>query len=86
VPVGVPVTLAGKETGGGAGQEIDLSRPFKLAKQDLVDEFERRYLRAVLAAAQGNVSAAARIAGLDRMSIHKMMDRLERRERNQDPA
>jgi transcriptional regulator with GAF, ATPase, and Fis domain len=84
--VGVPVTLAGKETGGGAGQEIDLSRPFKLAKQDLVDEFERRYLRAVLAAAQGNVSAAARIAGLDRMSIHKMMDRLERRERNQDPA
>ncbi len=60
-------------TGGAA---IDLTVPFKLAKQQLVDDFDRRYLEALLAAHDGNISAAARTAGIDRMSIYKMMRRL----------
>jgi transcriptional regulator with GAF, ATPase, and Fis domain len=55
---------------------IDTSVPFKLAKQDLVEEFERRYIRALLEEHGGNISAAARAAGIDRMSIHKILHRL----------
>ncbi len=66
----------GEAGGGGAGAAIDLAVPFKLAKQRLVDDFDRRYLEALLARHDGNISAAARTAGIDRMSIYKMMRRL----------
>jgi len=55
---------------------IDLAVPFRIAKQRVVDTFERRYLTALFDAHDGNVSAAARAAGLDRMSIYKAMSRL----------
>jgi transcriptional regulator with GAF, ATPase, and Fis domain len=55
---------------------IDIDIPFKIAKQDLVEEFERRYIRALLDRHGGNISAAARAAGIDRMSIHKILHRL----------
>ncbi len=55
---------------------IDIDIPFKVAKQKLVDEFDRRYLEALLEAHDGNISAAARAAGIERMSIYKMIRRL----------
>jgi transcriptional regulator with GAF, ATPase, and Fis domain len=55
---------------------VDIQTPFKSAKQALVTEFERRYIGALLAEHDGNISAAARAAGIDRMSIHKMLHRL----------
>ena len=55
---------------------IDTDMPFKRAKQALVTEFERRYIKRLLAQHGGNISAAARVAGIDRMSIHKMLNRL----------
>jgi DNA-binding NtrC family response regulator len=55
---------------------IDTRSPFKEAKQALVTEFERRYVQRLLAEHGGNISAAARVAGIDRMSIHKMLHRL----------
>jgi transcriptional regulator with GAF, ATPase, and Fis domain len=55
---------------------IDPTVPFKQAKQALVEEFERRYVTALLERHGGNISAAAREAGIDRMSIHKMLHRL----------
>jgi len=55
---------------------IDIEQPFKLAKRDLISEFERRYISKLLAEHDGNISAAARAAGIDRMSIHKMLNRL----------
>jgi len=51
---------------------IDVSIPFKRAKRDLVDEFEKRFLRVLLKSTGGNISKAARTTGLDRMTIHKM--------------
>ena len=56
---------------------IDISRPFKDAKRDLVSEFERRYVSELLEAHDGNISKAAKAAGIDRMSIHKMLNRLK---------
>ncbi|MEM9488127.1 MAG: sigma 54-interacting transcriptional regulator [Myxococcota bacterium] len=55
---------------------VDIKQPFKAAKQNLVSEFERRYIKQLLAAHDGNISKAARAAGIDRMSIHKMLNRL----------
>jgi DNA-binding NtrC family response regulator len=55
---------------------IDVATPFKLAKQTVINEFERRYIAKLLGQHDGNISAAARAAGIDRMSIHKMLHRL----------
>jgi two-component system response regulator HydG len=55
---------------------VDVCVPFKLAKQNVITEFERRYISRLLAEHDGNISAAARAAGIDRMSIHKMLHRL----------
>jgi len=63
-----------KKEGGFATIDIDV--PFKVAKQKLVDEFDRRYLEALLEAHDNNISAAARAAGIERMSIYKMIRRL----------
>jgi DNA-binding NtrC family response regulator len=62
--------------GGELRARVDPKVPFKVAKQELIDEFERRYMRALLEQHGGNVSAAARAAGVDRMSIHKILTRL----------
>ena len=55
---------------------VDVGIAFKLAKQNVISEFERRYISRLLAQHDGNISAAARAAGIDRMSIHKMLHRL----------
>jgi transcriptional regulator of acetoin/glycerol metabolism len=47
-----------------------------VAKQHVINEFERRFISRLLAQHDGNISAAARAAGIDRMSIHKMLHRL----------
>ena len=55
---------------------VDIDVPFKVAKQQLVDAFDRKYLEALLEAHDNNISAAARAAGIERMSIYKMIRRL----------
>ena len=71
----VAIEAPPKKEGHGFGH-IDIDVPFKQAKQKLVDEFDRRYLEALLEAHDGNISAAARAAGIERMSIYKMIRRL----------
>jgi transcriptional regulator with GAF, ATPase, and Fis domain len=65
---------------GGAGRELDdaieLSQPLRVGKQRVIDAFERAYVSAMLKACGGNVSECARRAGMDRMSIHRIMQRL----------
>jgi transcriptional regulator with PAS, ATPase and Fis domain len=73
-PALVEVTAAPQH--GGDWATIDVTTPFKVAKQKLVDEFDRRYLETLLELHDNNISAAARAAGIDRMSIYKMMRRL----------
>ncbi len=52
---------------------IDLNVPFKVAKQQLIDSFEKHYLGALLKATRHNVSEAARRAQIDRMHLHKLI-------------
>jgi DNA-binding NtrC family response regulator len=56
-----------------AAAPIDLDVPFKDAKDRLISGFERRYLTALLAWSGGNVSRAARRAGMDRMNLHRLV-------------
>jgi DNA-binding NtrC family response regulator len=50
-------------------------RPFHEAKQAVVDRFERDYLTDLLRRADGNVSQAARIAGLERKFLYRVLER-----------
>jgi DNA-binding NtrC family response regulator len=56
--------------------QVDLSIPFRDAKKRVIDEFDRRWVTALLEKYDGNVTLAARAAGLDRMSIYKLLRRL----------
>jgi DNA-binding NtrC family response regulator len=51
----------------------DIEKPFYDAKKELVDGFEHDYLSALLRWAGGNVSRAARKAGIDRMHLHRLL-------------
>jgi transcriptional regulator of acetoin/glycerol metabolism len=65
---------AGKRQAAAAG-DPDLRLPFKRAKDAMVDAFERNYLGALLDAAGGNVSKAARNGGMDRMYLHRLIQK-----------
>ena len=54
---------------------VDLEVAFTSAKERVVGDFEARYLRALMEWAGGNVSRAARKAGMDRMYLHRLLQR-----------
>ena len=54
---------------------VDAERPYKDQKAAVIADFEERYVRQLVRLHKGNVSAAARIAGIDRMSLHKIIER-----------
>ncbi len=60
------------------GSDVDgalLSLPYHEAKDAWVERFERAYLTALLERCDGNVSKAAREAGVDRRHVQRMMGR-----------
>jgi len=54
-----------------SGPDIDL--PFKEAKARVVDAFERSYIDALLKKHEGNLSAAARAAEIDRKHLRELL-------------
>ncbi|MBL9107617.1 MAG: sigma 54-dependent Fis family transcriptional regulator, partial [Myxococcales bacterium] len=58
----------------------DLTLSFRDAKERVLAEFEVAYLTALLDWAQGNVSRAARKAKMDRMNLHRLVQRYGLRE------
>ena len=54
---------------------IDLDLPFKLAKQQLMERFEREYLVVQLEANAMNVSATSRAIGVSRKHLRELMDK-----------
>jgi DNA-binding NtrC family response regulator len=65
---------------GGAGPSlvppaVSADQPFKEAKNAIVTAFERAYLTAVLASTDGNITRAARKAQIDRMYMHRLIQK-----------
>lgn len=52
---------------------LDVSRPFKELKAEIVDAFERKYIIEVLKANSGNISASARQSGIDRKHLERLI-------------
>ncbi len=52
---------------------IDIEEPFVSAKQRAVDRFEREYLEALMRRTRGNISQAAREAGLARHYLRELL-------------
>jgi two-component system response regulator GlrR len=56
--------------------DVDIGEQFKDAKQRIIDEFDRRFIEKLLARHGGNVAAAARATGIDRVTIYKVLSRV----------
>jgi DNA-binding NtrC family response regulator len=54
---------------------VDVSVPWPEARRRALESFERSYVDALLAAHGGNVSRAAKAAGIDRVYLHRLMRR-----------
>lgn len=52
---------------------VDMTLPYHEAKERALEAFERSYLRSLLARSDGNISHAAREAGIDRKTIHRLL-------------
>ncbi|MBI4800238.1 MAG: sigma-54-dependent Fis family transcriptional regulator [Desulfarculus sp.] len=50
--------------------------PYKEAKNRFVGEFTRSYVGSLLSSTKGNISEAARVSGLERVSLQKILHRL----------
>ncbi|MGA1198538.1 MAG: helix-turn-helix domain-containing protein, partial [Candidatus Latescibacterota bacterium] len=48
-------------------------QPFKDAKENVIEEFERAYVENLLQAHNGNISKAAQHSGIDRRSLHRLL-------------
>ena len=58
---------------GGALPGVAASMPFKEAKEQLLESFERAYLDALLARHKGNLTQAAQAAGISRKHIYDLV-------------
>jgi len=59
-----------------AGVEEQSLLPYKEAKNKLVESFTQQYVTDLLQRSRGNISVAARHAGLERVSLQKILRRL----------
>ena len=64
--------------------EIKADRPFHEAKDALIARFEREYLADLVQRAKGNLSQAARDAGLERKFLYKLLERTGLRQKAGD--
>jgi DNA-binding NtrC family response regulator len=61
------------KTGPPVGEPPSFDLPLKRAKEEQVHAFERQYLRELLKRYGGNISRAAKAAGVDRKTIHRLL-------------
>ena len=64
----------------GGAPRVDAIRPLRLERERWLRRCEREYLEQLLAAHGGNVSAAARAAGIDRIHLYRLLWRAGLRE------
>ena len=72
------VAAADSDSGNGTEPRDDdaPAAPYLEAKAHVVDAFTRRYVERLLGQTRGNISEAARLSGLERVSLQKILRRL----------
>src|SRR3989441_1192271 len=55
--------------------DTSVEASYRATRERLLAQFERKYLQHLVALAGGNVSRAARIAGVDRTTLYRLMER-----------
>ncbi|HEY3279115.1 MAG TPA: sigma-54 dependent transcriptional regulator [Gemmatimonadales bacterium] len=70
-------TEAASATEGGPASLIStlLEESYHVARERVIGQFERQYLTWLVSRAGGNMSKAARIAGVDRTTLYRLMER-----------
>jgi DNA-binding NtrC family response regulator len=77
VALAEPVAVAGSVTPSGAPvPSVDTQVPLRAARQRMIDAWERAYLTRLLEECGDNVSEASRRAGIERMSMYRLLHRL----------
>ncbi len=72
----LPAPSASAEPAAGTFEPIvDPTQPYAEQKDAMIDEFTRAYLKALMAYANGNQAAAARIAQLDRTYLGRLLQK-----------
>ena len=51
------------------------NEPYHVAKDRVVADFEKEYLTSLVSRAAGNMSKAARLAGVDRTTLYRLIDK-----------
>ncbi len=69
--------LAGETAASGPALAVDLERPYKEARDELIARFQAIYTKEMLERADGSVAGAARLAGVDRMTFYRIMKKDE---------
>lgn len=84
------LTFIGEGEAGGLAGEISfeavLDSGYHEARERVLREFEARYLDHVVASADGNISDAARIAGVDRTTLYRLMEKRKASEAAEEPG
>ena len=66
-----------KRAGGGQVREYAADMPFKTAKNQLISDFEKEYLRTILERFGGNISRAAREAKIERAYLQRLIKKYD---------
>ena len=62
-------------TSGISFSDVSLRGEYHVARDRVLGEFEQRYLARIVREAGGNISDAARIAGVDRTTLYRLMQK-----------
>jgi len=74
--IGLPTVKFVENSAVGNGVPTDDMLPYKEAKSRVMNDFTEAYVRAVLHRTSGNISEAARLSSLERVSLQKILRRL----------
>ncbi|PYP40182.1 MAG: hypothetical protein DMD43_08950 [Gemmatimonadetes bacterium] len=79
---------AGESANGARAKEAVTDEAYHAAKERVVAHFEKEYFARLVARAGGNMSKAARLAGVDRTTLYRLMDKhdIPRDERSGEPV
>ena len=58
-------------------EQFHADKPFKDAKNELIDDFERKYVKDLLERNDNNISQSARAAGIERTYLQRLMKKYD---------